>query len=118
MIDIILVSDSMQSINVAWRHFAYTDYSAKATTIVESAIEAIEEKVPKAVVYYSTGESKLLFELYRKMRAYEPNPDIPIVVLADPQKQKLLLEYVALKNTQVIGISIDDKKLLEIMKQL
>lgn len=118
-IDILLVSDTLQSINVAWRHFAFTDYSAKATTHVNGAMECIRgDTPPKAVVYYASDDSAKLFRLYRAMRADERLPDLPLIVLADPQRQKALAETVTMKNTTVLGISIDDKRLLAAVRSM
>ena len=118
-IDILLVSDNLQNINIAWRHFAYTDYTAKATTHVSGAMECVRsDKPPKIVVYYASADSAKLFRLYRTLRADEVNPKIPLIVLADPQKQKALMDYIKLENTEILGISVDDKKLFSVVKSM
>ena len=118
-IDVLLVSDNLQNINIAWRHFAYNDYSAKATTHVSGALECVRsENPPQLIVFYASSGCKKLFELYRALREEETNPNTPLIVLADPQLQKSLTDYIKLKNAVILGISVDDKKLFTTVKSM
>ena len=116
--EVLFIADDLNSINVAWRHFAYNDYSVRATTLVESGMECFEgSKKPQVVVYYCNAASKNLINLYRTIRADDRSAKTPLVVLADFPEQKTLLEYFKLENTQTVGISIDDMKLKEIIRK-
>lgn len=116
--EVLFIADDLNSINVAWRHFAYSDYSVRATTLVESGMECFEgTRVPQVVVYYCNAASKNLINLYRTIREDPRSANVPLIVLADFQEQKTLLEYFKLENTYVVGISIDDSKLKEIVRK-
>ena len=116
--EVLFVADDLASINVAWRHCAYSEYYVRATTLVDSAMECFEgSKKPQVAVYYCNGASKQLMELYRTIRNDPRSAKTPLVILADPPQQKLLIEYLKLENTQVVGISINDTKLMEIIRK-
>lgn len=119
MLKILLVGDTLQSINVAWRHFVYSEYAAKATTLVSGAMASINgDDPPDLVVYYADDESAQLFALYREMREGDTPTDIPLLVLADAHRQKALSDYFTFKNAEVVGISVDDRMLLDKIKKL
>ena len=118
MTDILLISDSLPNINVAWRHFCQGEYNANATVNVEAAMEAIRsDKPPQVVVYYcSADNSRKFFSFYRIFRAEKKAAGCPLVVLADVELQKALSEYVKLENTDVLGISVNDDVLLSLIR--
>ena len=117
MTDILLISDSLANINVAWRHFTYKEYNANATMSVETAMEYLRsDKPPQVVIYYCGGGSSGFFSFYRILRSDEKTAECPLVVLTDVELQKALSEYVKLEKTQVVGISVDDKKLIDIIR--
>ena len=117
MTDILLVSDSLANINVAWRHFCYKEYNASATASVDTAMEFLRsDNPPQVVVYYMGGGSSGFFPFYRILRNDEKTAGFPLIVLTDLDMQKPLAEYVKLENTQVLGISVDDKKLINIIR--
>lgn len=119
MIKILLVSDSLQSINVAWRHFVYSEYAAKATTLVSGAMANINgDEPPDVVVYYAADESAQLFPLYREMREGDTPTKIPLLILADAYRQKTLSDYFTFEKADIVGISIDDRMLLDKIKNL
>ncbi len=116
--EVLFIADDLPSINIAWRHFAYPEYSIRATTHVKSGMECFDmEKKPQAVVYYCSEKSKQLAELYQTLRTDSRSKKVPLIVLADPAQQKTLIDYIKLENTQVLGISIDDRKLIDIIRR-
>lgn len=119
MLKILLVGDTLQSINVAWRHFVYSEYAAKATTLVSGAMSSINgDDPPDLVVYYAADESSQLFSLYREMREGEDPTKVPLLILADAHRQKALSDYFTFKNAEVVGISVDDRMLLDKITKL
>ena len=118
MTDILLISDSLANINVAWRHFCYREYNANATASVETAMEYLRsDKPPQVVIYYcGGGSSGGFFPFYRILRNDEKTSGMPLVVLTDVEMQKALAEYVKLENAQVLGISVDDKRLMDVIR--
>ena len=117
MTDILLISDSLPNINVAWRHFVYREYNANATVSVETAMEYLKsDKPPQVVIYYCGGGSSGFFSFYRILREDEKTKNTPLVVLTDVELQKALAEYVKLENAQVLGISVNDKTLMDIIR--
>ena len=117
MTDILLISDSLSNINVAWRHFCYREYNANATASVETAMEYLRsDKPPQVVIYYCGGGSGGFFSFYRILRNDEKTAGFPLVILTDVDMQKALSEYIKLENAQVVGISVDDKKLIDIIR--
>lgn len=117
MTDILLLSNTLPNINVAWRHFCYREYNANATVSVETAMEYLRsDKPPQVVIYYCGGTCSDFFPFYRTLRSDEKSADCPLVLLTDVEFQKALSEYVKLENTQVLGISVDDKKLMDVIR--
>ena len=117
MTDILLISDSLPNINVAWRHFCYREYNANATVSVDTAMEYLRsDKPPQVVVYYCGGGSSGFFPFYRILRNDEKASGCPLIVLTDVDMQKALSEYVKLENAQVLGISVDDKRLMDVIR--
>ena len=119
MTDILLISDSLPNINVAWRHFCYGEYNANATANVDAAMEALRsDKPPQVVVYYCSAEnSRTFFSFYRTFKAEKKTEKCPLVVLADVELQKALSEYVKLENTDVVGISVNDDVLMSLIRE-
>lgn len=117
MTDILLISDNLANINVAWRHFVYREYNANATVSVETAMEYLKsDKPPQVVIYYCGGGSRGFFSFYRILREDEKTKNCPLVVLTDVELQKALSEYVKLENAQVLGISVNDKTLMDVIR--
>lgn len=117
MTDILLISNTLPNINVAWRHFCYREYNANATVSVESAMEYLRsDKPPQVVVYYCGGSCSEFFPFYRTLRSDEKSADCPLILLTDVEFQKALQEYVKLENTQVMGISVNDKTLMDVIR--
>lgn len=117
MTDVLLISDTVDNINVAWRHFCYNEYSAAAATNVQSALDSFNEKKHAQVVaYYCSDSTDSFYSFYKTLRSNPATENIPLVVLADISWQTVLSKYIKLKNTKVVGISIDDTKLKEIMR--
>lgn len=117
MTDILLISDSLANINIAWRHFTYREYNANATMSVDTAMEYLRsDKPPQVVIYYCGGGSSGFFSFYRILRSDEKTAGCPLIILTDVELQKALSEYVKLENTQVLGISVNDKKLMDIIR--
>ena len=119
MTEILLISDSLPNINVAWRHFCYGEYSANATVSVDTAMESIcSDKPPQVVVYYCSAEnSRKFFSFYHTFKAEKKAAGCPLVVLADVELQKALSEYVKLENTDVVGISVNDDVLMSLIRE-
>ena len=117
MTDVLLISNSLPNINVAWRHFCYREYNASATASVETAMEYLRsDKPPQVVIYYCGGTCSDFFPFYRTLRSDEKAANCPLVLLTDVEFQKAMAEYVKLENTQVLGISVDDKKLMDVIR--
>ncbi|MCM1055653.1 MAG: hypothetical protein NC394_09045 [Bacteroides sp.] len=117
MIDVLLISSSLDNINVAWRHFCYSDYNASATTNHDAAMENLRSKKPaQIVVYYCGEETTDFFSFYKALRDDQKTENVPLVVLADLNRQKLLTDYVKLRNACVLGISVNDDKLRDTVK--
>lgn len=117
MIDVLLISDTVDNINVAWRHFCYNEYSAAAATNVQSVMDSLHEKKHAQIVAYYCGDNTSSFySFYKTLRSDPATENMPLVVLADVSWQTVLSKYIKLKNVKVVGISIDDTKLKEIMR--
>lgn len=117
MIDVLLISDTADNVNIAWRHFCYSEYSANAATNIQAAMNSLHEKKHAQIVaYYCTDKTGSFYEFYKALRSDPATENIPLVVLADVSWQTVLSKYIKLKNTKVVGISIDDTKLKDIMR--
>lgn len=117
MTDILLIGSSLDNINVAWRHFCYSDYNASATANHEAAMENLRsKKPPQIVVYYCSDDAENFFSFYKTLREDPKTEKIPLIVLADVNRQKVLTEYVKLWNTCVLGISVNDDKLRDMVR--
>lgn len=117
MTDVLLISSSLDNINVAWRHFCYNDYNASATTNHEAAMENLRSKKPAQIVVYYCGEDTTdFFSFYKALREDQKTANVPLVVLADVSRQKVLSDYVRLRNACVLGISVNDEKLRDTVK--
>lgn len=117
MIEVLLVSNSAQNIRIAWRHFCTNDYSADSAVNNDAAIKAlVNGKRGVVPVFYCGQDTDSLLDFYRKLRAEKKTANTPLVVLSDVKWTKVLSEYVHLKNTLVTGVTVSEKKLLEIMR--
>lgn len=117
MIEVLLVSNSAQNIRIAWRHFCTNDYNAESAVNNDAAIKTlINGKKGIVPVFYCGQDTDCFIDFYRKLRAEEKTANTPLVVLADVKWTKALSEYVRLKNTFVTGVTVSEKKLLEIMR--
>lgn len=117
MTNVLLVSNTLDNINVAWRHFASRDYTANATTNYESAMINIRsDKKPDAVIYYYSDNTKDFIGFYRMLRADEAGKKIPVIILADAEQQTVLSRYIEWDNACVLGISVGDNKLGEVIR--
>ncbi len=117
MTNILLVSNTLDNINVAWHHFANRDYAANATTNYDSAMTNIHsDKKPEVIIYYFSSNTDDFFSFYRMLRADEIGAKIPVIILADPDRQVVLSRYIEWDNAAVLGISISDSKLGEVVR--
>ena len=117
MTDVLLISSSLENINIAWRHFCYNEYNASATTNHEAAMENLRSKKPAQIVVYYCGEDTTnFFSFYKALREDQKTENVPLVVLADVSRQKLLSDYVKLRNARVLGISVNDDKLRDTVR--
>lgn len=117
MTSLLLISDNSENLNVAWRHFCYKEYSAGATISIDSAMERLRsENPPQIAVYYRAAKGKGFFDFYSRLREDPATQNIPLLVLTDLEFQKVLSEYIKLKNAMVLGISVDDRRLMDIMR--
>ncbi len=117
MTDVLLISSSLENINVAWRHFCYSEYNASATTNISAAMENLKSSKPASiVVYYCSEDTEGFYSLYNTLRSDPKTADIPLLVLADVSWQKALTDYVKFYNTCILGISVNDEKLKDMVK--
>lgn len=118
MTDILLISNSVPNINAAWKHFCYEkEYNANATLDVDSAMEYLRsDDPPQVTVYYCGGNCRGFFQFYRAKRGDPKSAACPLILLTDAEFQKALSEYVKLENTQVLGISINDNTLMDVIR--
>lgn len=117
MTKILLVSNTLDNINVAWRHFANRDYSTNATTNYDSALTNINsDKKPDAVIYYCSSNTTDFITFYRMLRADEKGEKIPVIILADADQQTVLSRYIEWENACVLGISVSDGKLGDVIR--
>ncbi len=117
MIEVLLVSNSAQNIRIAWRHFCTNDYNAVSAVNNDEAIKTlINGKKGTIPVFYCGNDTDCFIDFYRKLRAEQKTANAPLVVLADTKWAKALSDYVRLKNTHVIGVTVNGSKLLEVMK--
>ena len=117
MIEILLVSNSSQNIRIAWRHFCTDDYNAVSAVNNDEAIKTLVTRKSKVVpVFYCGSDTNCFIDFYRKLRAEKKTANTPLVVLADTKWTKALSEYVRLKNTYVMGVTVNAVKLLDVIK--
>lgn len=117
MIEALLISNTVNNIKIAWRHFCTNDYNASSAVNNNTAIEMLKKGKKGIVpVFYCGNDTNCFIDFYRKLRADEKTANIPLVVLADVKWTQVLTEYVHLKNTFVAGVTLNGSKLLEIMR--
>ena len=117
MTDVLLISNTLENINVAWRHFRYNDYNTSATTNIDAALDNLKSSKPAQIIVYYCAESvESFYTIYKALRSDPKAAKIPLLVLADVGWQKCLVDYVHFYNTAVLGISVNDKKLRETVK--
>lgn len=117
MTDILLITDNSKNINMVWRHFNTKEYNASAAINSSAAMEQlVNAKKMMIPVFYCSNSTKCFIEFYRMLRSNPKTADVPLVVLADFKWTKVLSEYVHLVNTRVVGATISDSLLNDIMK--
>ncbi len=117
MTDVLLISNSTENINIAWRHFCSRDYNASATVSYESAMDTLRKgKSQQIAVYYCGNDTDDFISFYRMLREDKKTVFVPLVVLADVRWIKALSEYVRLENACVLGITVGASKLAEVMR--
>lgn len=117
MINILLMSNSIENVNVAWRHFCYSDYNASATTNIEAAMENLKsDKASEILVFYCGEDTDNFYPLYNTLRSDPDTRNVPLLVLADVSWQMALTGYVKFYNMSVLGISVNDEKLRETVR--
>ena len=119
MTDILLISNSLDNINIAWRHFRYEEYNASATTNIEAAMEKLKSRdAADMAVYYCADDNEDFYSFYDALRSDPMTKELPLLVLADVNWQQALTGYVKFYNTCVLGNSINDAKLKDIVKMV
>ncbi len=117
MTDILLISNTADNINVAWRYFCTRDYNASATISYDAAMETLREsKSSKVAVFYCGDNTNTFISFYRMLRQDEKTAETPLIVLSDVKWTKVLSEYVQLKNTCVLSMGVGAAKLSEIAR--
>lgn len=117
MTNILLISNSLDNINIAWRHFRYEEYSANATTNIDAAIEQLKsDNAAKIVIYYCGDDTETFYPFYKALRSDPDTAGIPLLILSDVSWQQALTGYVKFYNTSVIGNSVNDEKLKDIVR--
>ena len=103
MINVLLISNSLENINVAWRHFCYADYNASATTNIDAAMEKLKSKdTANIVVYYCGEDTESFYPIYNTLRSDPETADIPLLVLADISWQQALTGYVKFEGEPMV----------------
>lgn len=114
MTDILLVSNTTDNINIAWRYFCTRDYNASATISYDAAMETLRKaKSSQVAVFYCGNDTDSFISFYRMLREDEKTARIPLIVLSDVKWTKTLSEYVQLKNACVLGMGVGASKLAE-----
>ena len=114
--DILLISNSPENIDIAWRHFHYDEYNASATTNADAAMEKLRSSdAPDMVVYYCGNDTDSFYPFYHALRNDPKTTEIPLLVFADSGWHKVLTSYVKFYNTRILGIMVNDEKLKEIV---
>lgn len=117
MTDILLISDTTDNINVAWRYFCTRDYNASATISYDAAIETLRDsKSSQVAVFYCGNDTTSFISFYRMLRQDRKTAEIPLIVLSDIKWTKVLSEYVQLKNTCVLSMGVGASKLSEVAR--
>ena len=118
MTDILLISDTTDNINVAWRYFCTRDYNASATISYDAAMERLRDPAGSPVAVYYCGDATNSFiSFYRMLRQDRRTAEIPLIVLSDIKWTKVLTEYVRLKNTCVLNMGVGSSKLSEVARK-
>lgn len=117
MTDILLISDTPDNINVAWRYFCTRDYNASATVSYDAAMETMRNsKSSQVAVFYCGNDTHSFISFYRMLRQDKKTAQIPLIVLSDIKWTKVLSEYVRLKNACVLGMGVSASKLSEVAR--
>lgn len=117
MTDILLISNTTENINVAWRYFCTREYNASATVSYDAAMETLREsKSSKVAVFYCGDGTDSFISFYRMLRQDEKTAEIPLIVLSDVKWTRVLSEYVQLKNACVLGMGVSASKLSEVAR--
>lgn len=117
MTDILLISDTTDNINVAWRYFCTREYNASATVSYDAAMETLRaSKSSQVAVFYCGNDTDSFISFYRMLRQDKKTAEIPLIVLSDIKWTKVLSEYVQLKNTCVLSMGVGASKLSEVAR--
>lgn len=117
MTDILLISNTTDNINVAWRYFCTRDYNASATISYDAAMETLRQaKSSQVAVFYCGNDTDSFISFYRMLREDEKTAGIPLIVLSDVKWTRALSEYVQLKNACVLGMGVGASKLAEVAR--
>ncbi|MDE7281258.1 MAG: hypothetical protein K2N36_05915, partial [Ruminiclostridium sp.] len=93
------------------------DYNAVSAVNNDEAIKTLVTRKSKVVpVFYCGSDTNCFIDFYRKLRAEKKTANTPLVVLAATKWTKALSEYVRLKNTYVMGVTVNAVKLLDVIK--
>lgn len=118
MTDILLISDTTDNINVAWRYFCTREYNASATISYDAAMEKLRESRDSQVAVFYCGDTTDSFiSFYRMLRQDRKTAETPLIVLSDVKWTKVLTEYVQLKNTCVLNMGVGASKLSEVARK-
>lgn len=117
MTDILLISDTTDNINIAWRYFCTRDYNASATISYDAAMETLKNsKNSQVAVFYCGNNTNSFVSFYRMLRQDEKTGETPLIVLSDVKWTKVLSEYVQLKNACVLSMGVGAAKLSEVAR--
>lgn len=117
MMNILLISNSLDNINIAWRHFRYREYDAVATTNIEAGMDRLRsDDAPKMVAFYCAEDTENFYAFYDMLRSDPKTSELPLLVLADVSWQRTLTEYFKFYNTHILGNSVNDEKLKDIVR--
>lgn len=117
MTDILLISNTTDNINVAWRYFCTREYNASATVSYDAAMETLRgAKSSQVAVFYCGNDTDSFISFYRMLRQDKKTAEIPLIVLSDVKWTKVLSEYVQLKNACVLSMGVGASKLSEVAR--
>lgn len=117
MTDVLLISNTSDNINIAWRYFCTRDYNASATVSYDAAMETLRNaKSSQVAVFYCGNDTDSFISFYRMLREDEKTAQTPLIVLADVKWTRALSEYVRLNNACVLGMGVGASKLADVAR--